>query len=1533
MSKRRTEKPGEEAGSQEPVEPEVTTRTLMELLVQQQKAQQEQQKAYQEQLKAQQEQQMQQQKAQQEQLKAQQEQQTQQQKAQQEQQMEQQRMLRALIEQQKEELAQHRREVVELKAQRGAQEEGEKKANLRLPKPTLQKLGAEDDIEHFLATFERIAKQQGWPAEIWPTQLAGLLTGKAMAAYAGLTGDSATVYGDVKKAILHRYDVHEEAHRRRFRLDRKKPEESYKNWSDRLLDHFTKWTKDQKMPWQELMVLDQFLAGAPEELRVWVKERKPESLRQAVELADDYALARSGGRPTNHRPPTGAAPPSMQGGRRPEGSKVPYPPRAPLMDERSRTNLRGERQCFQCKRFGHLMQNCPLNRNRPPTASGNPRALLAQSCDDVAWNTHSHKYLRPGTLDGRPVQMLIDTGCDKTMVSATLVDHTTVDQQDKVPVLCTHGDTMLYPTARVQLRMTDWESDSRVVVAPNLPVDVLLGRDLYDLPGPEPVNQSFVVMTRSQAKQLEQEAPPSTAEDPLTGAPADPGLQAPDLGEEDQLRGKESETPTEAGIGQPTPTTEDSQELRGKEGETEIEEEGEPLEETARAESHEVLNATPVELKQWQQQDPTLLKAKERAGEDPGGDGTRVYFYYRSGLIYRSWRPRGAAPDDARRHEQLVLPVQCRSLVLRMAHDVPMAGHLGVTKTKDRVLQRYYWPGVFKDIADYCRTCEVCQRSQPRHAKRAEMIPMPLMSRPFQRIAMDLVGPLPRTQRGNRFVLTICDYATRYPEAIALSSTEAPRIAKELIAVFARMGVPDEILTDQGPNFMSALLEEVYRLLQITRIRTTPYHPQTDGLVERFNGTLKAMLKKFVSRNQKDWDEYLPYLLFAYREVPQESTGFSPFELLFGRHVRGPLDILRESWTGDVENEETPVAAYVVQMRDRLQEMAELVKENAGKAQQRQKRAYDRGSAQRTLQVGHQALVLLPNQRNRLKLEWVGPYKVIRQVTPVDYEVETPGRRKERKVYHINLLKRWYSPPEVSLAGLAMFAEGDDEEEGMEVPVAGEREDDDLYPSSTGEPAVPIQDIAPDLATDQQQQMQQTMDQFPAVFQAKPGRTTLTEHEIHVGDSAPIRQKPYRIPYSRREVVKRELGEMMEAGVIRPSTSPWASPIVLVEKKDGGIRFCVDYRKLNQVAKFDAYPMPRIEEMFEHIGSATVISTLDLARGYWQIPMSAASREKTAFATPFGLFEFDVMPFGLHNAPATFQRTMNHILRDCQEFSGAYIDDIVIFSRSWEEHLRHLQEVFHRLQQAGLTVKLKKCQFGKKRVHYLGHVIGGGEIQPDPGKVAAVKDYPVPVTKKDVRAFLGLVGYYRRFIPQFASLAAPLTDLTRKGKSQKVEWSAIHGTAFRGLKGLLVVMPTLRVTDPTQPYILQTDASDRGLGAVLSQGTEQEEHPVAFASRKLLPREVNYSTIEKECLAIVWALKFFNTYLYGQNFTIETDHQPLAWLHRMRSSNSRLTRWALAIQPYYFKMKHRRGKENGNADGLSRGPVDIQSSGMTAEAF
>ena len=585
--------------------------------------------------------------------------------------------------------------------------------------------------------------------------------------------------------------------------------------------------------------------------------------------------------------------------------------------------------------------------------------------------------------------------------------------------------------------------------------------------------------------------------------------------------------------------------------------------------------------------------------------------------------------------EQLVLLEYCHQTVLQLAHDIPMAGHLGVTKTTKRVLQRYFWPGVFKDVSDYCKTCEVCQKSPVKRPARAQVVPMPLVQKPFQRITMDLVGPLPRSKNGNRFILTICDYATRYPEAIPLPSTEAPRIAKELLKIFTRVGVPEEVLMDQGANFMSGLLGEIYHILQIKRVRTTPYHPQTDGLVERFNVTFKSMIKKFTSKNKKDWDEYLPYLLFAYREVPQESTGFSPFEMLYGRRVRGPLDVLRESWTGEQEGE-VPTIIHVVEIHERMAEMADLVQQNAEQAQNRQRKYYDRGAKNRKLECRDKVLVLLPKQSNRLKLEWVGPFEVTQQVTPVDYEVETSGKRQE-KVYHINLLKKWNPAPERSASALLATIDPEQSEEDSEFDL-------DLFEWTSEETMETIDSVEmPDLTPTQKQVLAEVVKSFQDVFNANPGRTSVSEHHIHVAEMTPIRQKPYRLPYSRREVVEEEMLKMLETKVIRPSCSPWASPIMLVEKKDGTVRFYVDYRKVNSVTKFDAYPMPRIEEVLESIGSAKVISTLDLAKGYWQIPLSEDAKEKTAIITPSGLYEFEVMPFGLHSAPATFQRTMNHI--------------------------------------------------------------------------------------------------------------------------------------------------------------------------------------------------------------------------------------------------------------------------------------------------
>ncbi|CAJ0968166.1 unnamed protein product [Ranitomeya imitator] len=339
---------------------------------------------------------------------------------------------------------------------------------------------------------------------------------------------------------------------------------------------------------------------------------------------------------------------------------------------------------------------------------------------------------------------------------------------------------------------------------------------------------------------------------------------------------------------------------------------------------------------------------------------------------------------------------------------------------------------------------------------------------------------------------------------------------------------------------------------------------------------------------------------------------------------------------------------------------------------------------------------------------------------------------------------------------------------------------------------------------------------------------------------------------------------MLDLGVIEESHSAWSSPIVLIPKPDGSIRFCNDFRKLNAVSKFDAYPMPRVDELIDRLGKARYITTLDLTKGYWQIPLAEAAREKTAFATPEGLFQYVYMPFGLHGAPATFQRLMDRVLRPHRQYASAYLDDIVIYSMDWETHLQKVQA----------------------EARYLGYVIGRGVIKPQIDKIQAIQGWPQPVNKKQVQAFLGIAGYYRRFIPNFAAMATPLTDLTKGKGSVMVKWTSAAEEAFHSLKQALCSQPVLVTPDFSSEFVVQTDASDTGVGAVLSQVRDGVEHPVLYLSRKLNVHEQRYAVVEKECLAIKWALDSLKYYLAGRKFRLVTDHAPLKWMHLHKDRNS-----------------------------------------------
>ncbi|MCG8049379.1 MAG: RNase H-like domain-containing protein, partial [Candidatus Thiodiazotropha endolucinida] len=481
-----------------------------------------------------------------------------------------------------------------------------------------------------------------------------------------------------------------------------------------------------------------------------------------------------------------------------------------------------------------------------------------------------------------------------------------------------------------------------------------------------------------------------------------------------------------------------------------------------------------------------------------------------------------------------------------------------------------------------------------------------------------------------------------------------------------------------------------------------------------------------------------------------------------------------------------------------------------------------------------------------------------------------------------------------------------------------------------------LSDIGVDLkdssiSEDQKKKAALIFHKWQSVFSKGPtdlGHTNLVNHEIKLADETPFKEPYRRISPALFEEVREHIAEMLEAGAIRPSQSPFSSNVVVVRKKDGTIRLCIDFRKLNLRTIKDAYAIPRIEDSLHLLVDSKYFTKLDLKAGYWQVELKEADKHKTAFQVGnLGFFECNRMPFGLCNAPATFQRLMERAmgdlnLRDCL----IYLDDIIIFSDTFESHLDRLEAVFQRLHMYNLKLKASKCEFFKAQVTYLGHVVSESGIMTDPEKIQALKDWPVPKCLKDVRKFLGFTGYYRRFVKGFARIVRPLNDLlignsTKKPSRRKMpfEWGDPQQKAFSTIIEKLSSPPVLAFADYRRSFKLHTDASATGLGAVLYQEQKGFDRVIAYASRSLKPSERNYPAHKLEFLALKWAVTDkFHDYLYGTSFEVVTDNNPLTYVLTTAKLDATGHRWVAALSSYNFSLTYRSGKLNKDADALSR---------------
>ncbi|XP_071954132.1 uncharacterized protein [Antedon mediterranea] len=536
---------------------------------------------------------------------------------------------------------------------------------------------------------------------------------------------------------------------------------------------------------------------------------------------------------------------------------------------------------------------------------------------------------------------------------------------------------------------------------------------------------------------------------------------------------------------------------------------------------------------------------------------------------------------------------------------------------------------------------------------------------------------------------------------------------------------------------MSQIIVELCKKLRIEKIPTTPYHQQTNGLTERFIGTLKLMINSLSHVQRENWDRYIPLLLFSYREVPCEFTGYSPFHLLYGRQIRGPLSLIKQGFLG--ENTQTDIPSHLLGIAHNLTKWMASANHTKQKKQQKMKSYYDRTAKDIHYKVGEEVLIFLPEGAGKLDSKWQGPYKITKTVGEVDYEIHMPDKRKSHRIIHANLIKKWYTQEDARQISQCYCVTGVIQEIGNESLV---------------------QPVDYDLET-----------QFLDDSIGPSYKQTQTWKDVKIADSISTKQK----------------------------------------------------------------------------------------------------RELT--------------------------NTLN----------------------TWQDHLNHLDIVLSKISEAGLTIKPSKSKFANSTVNYLGHTIGDGQIKPMLDKIESVEKFPTPQTKKNVRSFLGLTGYYRKFILHYDDIARPLINLTKKAEPKRLNWTSECDKAFTDLKSQLIAHPILRAPNFDKPFLLQTDASKTGIGAVLSQlDNDYNEHPIVYPSKRMLPNELNYSVAEQECLAIVWSINKLRYYLQGHKFTVITDHKALKWLDNTRHSNNRLMRWSMTLQQFTFDIQYRKGITNTNADSLSR---------------
>ncbi|XP_076053676.1 uncharacterized protein LOC143032679 [Oratosquilla oratoria] len=1268
----------------------------------------------------------------------------------------------------------------------------------------------EDEPDKFFSIFEKLARMYQWPFSQWTQMVYGALSGKALDTFIALSESQSSDYYVLKYNILQAYQLVPEAYRQQFRKCRKSNQETYVEYFQRKLRLFTRWVESEEAhvdleKLKGLILMEDIRNNIPPDVRANLDQRGIRTLAEAGPAADYYHLTNPRMHSRSHPTLPQSSPPTRDS--KPVGPpQAPRPPAhsssasstsgKPIDSETRESTLTGGRSyCKYCKRPGHHVDECFKLQQRKVPLQGSPSLSINVAKQSESFLEPCLTAVSPSVVPDNPSSPMLSTfepfcssgsvalNQDSPPTSIKLLRDTgsalsliTKDVAALINV-CYTGNWVLVngltggsriPICQVYLRSDIRTGYAQVGVVDKLPVEgvsLLIGNDLAggtmlpnvivsscpsaenntsqleaDIPGIFPA----CAVTRSMSRRVEAEISEHNEDAHVGVITPQPSENTEDVPTQPDL--------ADLNLGEFFETSPPPGDLHNR-FDSENDTEGDNV---TTLDSFGSSPVTRSRLICFQKEDPELASCFRRAISEEEAKSESNCYYLSSDILMRKFRPTDSPANYpwSVRH-QIMVPSPLRKEILGIAHD-GVGGHLGVRKTSAKILTHFYWPKMKRDISSYISTCHRCQVAGKPHpsVKPFPLQPIPVIEEPFGRIVIDCVGPLPKTPRGNQFLFTMIDCATRYPEAIPLRRITAKNVVRALIHFFT--------------------------------------------------------------------------------------------QLIYGHEVRGPLKALKESWL--LENSVTPLVSYVVEFREKLKAAVRLANAHLKSAQIKMKQQFDKKHKveHREFRVGDEVLAFLPVQTHPFQARYDGPFQIVDRVGDANYVVYTPGRRKKKRLVHVNLLKPY------------------------RVRKSKEREEN-------VEPSLSACVVVPTCDNDQK-------DNFPEL---KSGLYAKVDNSTILYDPS---TKLGHLSNDQKEYVREEVQRLQEVGIVEPSSSPWASPVVLVPKPDGSMRLCIDYRKLNAVTEPDSYPLPRIDDVIDEVGRAQWVTKLDLLQGYYQVRLSERSRAISAFITPEGLYQFTVLPFGLRNAPATFQRLMNIVTAGLVGVR-CYLDDLVVFSDSWGEHVDRLRALFAVLAAHSLTVNLAKSEFGHARITFLGHVVGKGEVQPIAAKITAILQYPAPSDKKGVMRLLGMVGYYRRFCPNF-SVVAPLTDLLSTKTSFK--WTQACQDSFESVKALLANAPVLRAPDLQRPFTIHVDASEVGAGAVLLQEGEEDRvlHPVCYFSKKFLKAQRNYATIEKEALALIMALEAFRVYVGSTVHPVQvfTDHNPLTFVERMKNTNQRLLR-------------------------------------------